>query len=191
MTTPTKAIIGTVVLALVLLVLWIFLGTPGVAPVSAEQFDAQKGIPPLILENFSRWGLIANSLRILQVALGVIGTAAALLVTTFTGELGTFRTKILTFVAAFCLGTLTAFDIGGKANQTRNAWREVAVAVIKYQHTKLPSEQAFDDLIAAYKRAEEIVGDVAFRSSDQQPQATPKPKAIGDSATASEKNVGR
>jgi hypothetical protein len=191
MTTLIKAIIGTVVLVVALLVLWIFLGAPGVAPVSAEQFDAQKGIPPLILENFRRWELIANSLRILQVGLGVIGTAAALLVTTFTSELGTFRTKILTFVAAFCLGTLTAFDIGGKANQTRNAWREVAVAVIKYQHTKLPSEQAFDDLIAAYKRAEEIVGDVAFRSSDPQPQATPKPKAIVDSATASEKDMGR
>lgn len=184
----TKTITGVVVIVIALFVLWIFLRTPGIGPAHTEQFDSVNGIPLLILDNFRRWDLIANSLRILQVALGVIGTAAALLVTTFTTELGTFRTKILTFVAALCLGTLTAFDIGGKANQTRNAWRDLAVALIKYQHAKPSSDQSFYDLIAAYKHADEVVGDVAFRQQDQQTQATPRPKTTGDSETTAAKN---
>lgn len=195
MASHTKTIIGVVVIVIALFVLWIFFGTSGIGPANAEQFDSENGIPPLILDNFRRWDLIASSLRILQVVLGVIGTAAALLVTTFTTELGTFRTKLLTFVAALCLGTLTAFDIGGKANQTRNAWRDLAVALFKYQHPKPSSDQSsyhsFDDLIAAYKHADEVVGDVAFRQQDQPTQATSKSKTNGDSETIAAKNVAK
>ena len=122
-------------------------------------------------DNLNRWELVANSLRILHVTLGVIGTAAALIVTTFTTELEPRKTKACTLIAAFCIGTITAFDIGGKANQSRNAWRELTVAILKHKNTEQTKESR-DILIMAYKRAEEIVGDVGFQV---QPGETPNP----------------
>lgn len=184
-----KIIITAVVLALAGFVLWIFSHTPGIATVAPDRFVARGSIPPFILENYARWDLIASSLRILQIALGVIGTAAALLVTTFTSELEIFRTKVLTFIAAFCLGTLTAFDIGGKANQTRDAWRELTVAIINYQNTIPQTSGSLEKLIAAYKHAEEIVGGVDFRRPDQPSQPTPGPQNNEVPDTTSVKKV--
>src|SRR5438477_7296355 len=64
---------------------------------------AKPVIPKEIASTLRTWVWIANSLRLLQIALGVIGTAAALTVTTFTTELGSMRTKICTLTAALCL----------------------------------------------------------------------------------------
>jgi hypothetical protein len=139
-----------------------------VTPTPIAKYDAAGGIPPLILDNLRRWELIANSLRALQVILGVVGTVAALVATTFTAELGTFRVKICTAIAAFCIGMIAAFDIGGKANQTRNAWRELTVAILKYENAHPPTAQDYENLLSAYRHGEERVGDVTFQPASNQ-----------------------
>jgi hypothetical protein len=116
-----------------------------------------------ILENLRRWAWIANSLRFTQVTLGIVATASALTVTTFTDELGTFWVKICSFLAAFCIGILVAFDIGGKANKTRRAWRHLNTAILRYQ--SIPAS-SLDNLIDSYSQAEAIVGDVEFRQPE-------------------------
>jgi len=52
--------------------------------------------------------------RVLQVALAVLGAGAAILVATFTNELGIGRAKRFSFVAALSFGVLSGFDIGGR-----------------------------------------------------------------------------
>ena len=121
---------------------------------------AKPAIPKEIASTLRTWVWIANSLRLLQIALGVIGTAAALTVTTFTTELGSMRTKICTLTAAFCLGTLTAFDIGGKADKTRQAWRQMTGAIMLYRYD---SAYTLPKLIEAYEKAEDVIGGVTFR----------------------------
>lgn len=128
--------------------------------VAPELTAANREVPLEIQRNLQNWVWIANSLRFLQVALGIGGVAAALIVTTFTDELGNRRTKLIALIAALCIGILTAFDIGSKANSTRRAWRHVTTAILKYQSD--PSYEV-QKLIDAYAEAEVMVGDVQFR----------------------------
>ena len=111
-----------------------------------------------------RWGRIARALRYTQVALGGVGIAAALLVTTFTDELNKLgHLKYYSFLAAFSIGILFAFDIGGKANKTRQAWRHLNTAILRYLY--VPSSP-LDNLIDSYSQAEAMIGDVTFRHPD-------------------------
>jgi len=105
---------------------------------------------------------MGNSLRLTQIALGLVGTAAALTVTTFTTELGSVGTKVASFIATLCIGTLSAFNIGGKADSMRRAWRHVTLAVIRFR-----SEPNFSiaDLTKAYDTGEQLVGDVPFNTA--------------------------
>jgi hypothetical protein len=126
-----------------------------------------REVPPTISENLRKWECMARCLRFVQVALGVLGTASALTVTTFTEDIGTFWVKICSFVAAFCIGILAAFDIGGKANATRKACRYLNRAILRYLYVPASS---LDNLIDSYSQAQEMVGEVTFR----QPQTTQK-----------------
>lgn len=93
------------------------------------------------------------------VALGVIATVAALTVATFTEQLSPWQLKCCTFASAFAFGVLTAFDIGGKANAVRRAWRELTAATILFR-----DDPTFhlSDLVRAYQRGEEMIGDVNY-----------------------------
>jgi hypothetical protein len=97
-----------------------------------------------------------------QVILGVVATAAGLYVATFTDFNPTY-TKVGTFIAAFCLGVLSAFNIGGKADSTRRAWRHVTAACMLY---KGDPTVTLERLVKAYSEAEAMVGDVPFHGSD-------------------------
>jgi hypothetical protein len=118
----------------------------------------ERTVPPEILQNLKRWAWIGNSLRILQILLGVVGTAAGLYVATFT-DVDTQLTKLATYVAALCLGIMSAFNVGGKADSVRRAWRHVTAACMLYrQDPEFPLAQ----LVRAYQEAEAMVGDVPF-----------------------------
>jgi len=141
--------------------------------------DPKLGKPPIpeeIAANLKTWVWITNSLRILQVLLGVVGTAAALTATTFTTDLPHPWTKVCMAVAAFCIGILTAFDIGGKADKTRQAWRQLTGAIMLYRYD---DTFTLPKLVEAYEKAEDLVGGVTFRDStatkpkDTPPNATP------------------
>jgi hypothetical protein len=103
---------------------------------------------------------MARCLRILQVSLGVLGTVSAFAVTTFAGELGTLLVKVFSCAAALSIGILTAFDIGGKANATRQAHRLLNLAVVRYLY--LPAS-SLDNLFDSYAQAQEIVGGLTYR----------------------------
>jgi hypothetical protein len=130
---------------------------------ASEMAPAAREIPPEIADNLKRWVWIANSLRILQVVLGILGTASALLVTTFTEQLRVRWIKICSFTAALAIGILSAFDVGSKADSTRRAWRHLTTAILKYH-----SDTTFTitQLIDAYTEAEAMVGDVPFHKQE-------------------------
>jgi hypothetical protein len=119
-----------------------------------------RDIPAEITAQLRKWNRMARCLRFLQVGLGVIGTVSAFAVTTFAGELGTLPVKGFSCAAALAIGILTAFDIGGKANATRQAHRLLNLAVVRYLYLAAPS---LDNLFDSYAQAQEIVGGVTYR----------------------------
>lgn len=122
---------------------------------------APREVPREVLENLKRWAWIGNALRLTHVLLVLAGTAAALLVATFTGDLEPGSVKLFTYVATLCIGTLTAFNVAGKADSTRRAWRHVTTAILKFR-----ADPSFTiaDLIRAYEDAEIMIGDVPFNA---------------------------
>jgi hypothetical protein len=112
---------------------------------------ADREIPVEIAGQLRKWDCIARCLRIPQVSLGILGTASAFAVTTFAGELGTLLVKVFSFAAALSIGILTAFDIGGKANATRQAHRLLSLAVVRYLY--LPAS-SLDTLFDSYAQAQ-------------------------------------
>jgi hypothetical protein len=127
-----------------------------------------RDIPLEVLQNLRRWAWLGNLLRIVHVVLGVVATGAGLYVATFTERDPTY-TKLGTFTAAFCLALLTAFNIGGKADSIRRAWRHVTAACMLYK-----GDAAFtlERLVKAYTEAEAMIGDVPFQGVD--PKASPQ-----------------
>ena len=85
--------------------------------------------------------------------------ASALIVSTFTNELGTRKTKIFSFVAALSFGVMSGFDIGGKADATRSGWRHLTTAILKFKNDPC---YTYDKLIDAYSEGEAMVGNVPF-----------------------------
>lgn len=132
----------------------------------------EREIPAEIKQSLRHWAYIGNTLRTIQIILGVIATAAGLYVATFT-ELNPSLTRIGTYIAAFCLGMLSAFNIGGKADSMRRAYRYLTAACILYK-----GDQSFslNKLVEAYKEAEIIVGDVPFHGHEPRNLPTEKDK---------------
>ena len=130
-----------------------------------------REVPEEIQKNLHDWQLIANSLRILQMFLGVLGTVAALFVTSFTSEIGVRWIKVCSFVAAISIAILSAFDVGAKADSTRRGWRHLTAAILRFKTDPNFTEQ---QLIDAYSEGEAMVGDVPFRQQ-RPPVSTSSP----------------
>lgn len=130
---------------------------PGSCSTASATID--RKIPPEIEQHLQDWGRIANFDRIFQVLLGLTGMVSALMVSTFTNELGARKTKIFSFVAALSFGVVSGFDIGGKADATRSGWRHLTTAILKYKNNPC---YTLDKLIDAYSEGEALVGNVPF-----------------------------
>lgn len=120
-----------------------------------------KPIPPQIAENFARWGLQASLLRIIHVILGLVATTSSILAASTLFDKKESEKKsnlksILMIIAAVSFSILSAFDLGDKANKERTAWREMNVAIMKYQQ----GLDSMKGLIDAYEKAEMTIGDV-------------------------------
>lgn len=122
--------------------------------------NANQEVPTEISRNLRKWDWMARGLRFVQVILGAAGTASALVMASFTAEIGTFWVKACSFIAAFCIGMLAAFDISGKANATRQACRLLRRAILRYRYV---DGSSLDKLIESYSQAQELVGGVSFR----------------------------
>jgi hypothetical protein len=131
----------------------------------------KQEVPEEILRNLKSWNRIAQALRFAFVFLGLSATLAGLIATTYGGDvLDKFWTKFWTLTAAASIGILTAFDIGGKANSVRRAWRKLNAAVLLYRADPDYSIQA---LITEFQRAEALIGDVNYipQKTEEQPRS--------------------
>lgn len=129
-------------------------------PKIAMPTETTKEVPQDIVEALRSWDRTAGQLRFAQVFLGVLGTSAALAVTTFTLELSPIIVKGLSFTAALCIGLITAFDLNGRANIVRRAWRHLNTVALRYRNVP---EASLDSVVDAYSQAEEMLGDVTFQ----------------------------
>ena len=110
---------------------------------------------PEILTYLEQWG---NN-RIIWaffVFLGIFATFFSLLAATGFG--GDTLSRIFAFIAALSIAFLTAFNLGAKSNNTRNAWRLLNAAVPRYNQGFMGK----DDVINAYERGETLIGGISF-----------------------------
>jgi hypothetical protein len=122
-----------------------------------------REVPREISGNLRRWACIANWLRFAQVALGVSGIASAIAVAAFSERLGPSWTKVCLFFAAFCFTVVQSFDIGSKANATRQACRHLNTAILRYLYVPASS---LDNLIDSNSQAQGMIGGVTFRQPE-------------------------
>jgi len=66
--------------------------------------------------------------------------------------------QIFGFLAAVSISLMTAFNLGAKSNDTRNAWRELNAAVLKFNQNIIGKRE----VIAAYEHAETLIGGLIF-----------------------------
>lgn len=105
------------------------------------------------------WGRQTNYLRTVHALLTFSATVCSFLVASkVTDENSAVRPYIswVSFTAAVCIGILSAFDLGSKANRVRKAWRILNVSLMRYKKGKL----SIGELLDKYLQAEEIIGDV-------------------------------
>ena len=116
-------------------------------------------IPDYIAKCRRNWPKHARSLRVLFCVLGCLGLICPLVVTTFADQLKPFWVRIVTLVGTSAIGVLYAFDIPGKANRFRQAYRVLETALIRFEHGDNP---AFTKVLDAYDSGEAKIGDVHF-----------------------------
>lgn len=66
--------------------------------------------------------------------------------------------QVFAILAAISISLMTAFNLGAKSNDTRNAWRELNTAVLKFNQNIIEKPA----LIEAYERAETSIGGITF-----------------------------
>lgn len=66
--------------------------------------------------------------------------------------------KVFAFIAAVSIVLMTAFNLGGKSNDTRATWRHLNAAIMKFNEGITDNK----DVIQAYEEAEARIGDVTY-----------------------------
>lgn len=66
--------------------------------------------------------------------------------------------QIFGFLAAVSISLLTAFNLGAKSNNTRNAWRELNTAVMRFNQNIIQQPE----VINAYEHGEILIGGIIF-----------------------------
>lgn len=73
-------------------------------------------------------------------------------------SIGKEYTQIFAFIAALSISMMTAFNLGAKSNNTRNAWRKLNAAIMKFNQNIVDKEA----VIRAYEEGESLIGGVSF-----------------------------
>ena len=76
---------------------------------------------PEMLAYLELWGSNTTILWTLHIALGVVATFFSLLAASQIGHIDDQYARIFGFIAALSISLLTAFNLGAKSNNTRNA----------------------------------------------------------------------
>jgi hypothetical protein len=113
---------------------------------------------PEMLTYLQLWGDNTTNLWAVHIALGVIATFFSLLTASQIGHIEDQYSRIFGFIAALSVSLLTAFNLGAKSNNTRNAWRKLNSAIIKFNERMVTKEA----LILAYEQGESMIGGVNF-----------------------------
>ena len=109
---------------------------------------------PEMLVYLKLWSSNATILWGIHIFLGVLATFFSLLAAAGIGALLEEHTKVFAFIAAVSISLLTAFNLGAKSNNTRDAWREFNIAAIKFNRGQIGK----DKLIKAYENGESRIG---------------------------------
>jgi hypothetical protein len=128
-------------------------------PITTDDAINKDAVLNDINARLKTWSRQTNYLRTLHALLTFTATVCSFLVASkVTDNDSIVRPYIswVSFTAAVCIGILSAFDLGSKANRVRRAWRILNVSLMRYRKGKLPIEE----LLNIYLQAEEIIGDV-------------------------------
>jgi hypothetical protein len=116
-----------------------------------------RKVPPEIIKQLNRWNFHSRVLRISHFVLVLMATICTVLVA---AKLSTFPPELVQWLAALSavsVSLISAFDLGSKANRMKWAWRQLNSAVILFQEDQ---ETTLKQLIKAYEKGEEIIGNV-------------------------------
>ena len=114
-------------------------------------------MPSRITKIHAAWSRQVRYLRIAHVSLVVIATTSSILVSAGVLKDHYGVANPLAIVAAIAIGLVSAFALGDKSNNFRNAWRVLNAAIMRYEEEP---EFTIEQLIKAYEEAERLIGDV-------------------------------
>jgi hypothetical protein len=117
----------------------------------------EKEIPEM-LAYLELWGSNTTKLWAVHITLGVIATFFSLLTASQIGHIDDQIARIFGFIAALAISLMTAFNLGAKSNNTRNAWRRLNTAIMKFNENLMSK----NGVIAAYEQGESLIGGVSF-----------------------------
>jgi hypothetical protein len=131
---------------------------------------------PEIIPFFRLWARNATILWIIHISLGIIATILAIIITALSAAGPTHQgyIPVLSVIAAIAAALLTSLDIGTKSNNTRNAWRILNFAMMKYNRGIISIPQ----VIEAYQQGENLISGVNITlppTLQQHPIAVIKP----------------
>ena len=115
-----------------------------------------REIPQEIGARLRDWNWQARLLRWGHWLLGAIAVISSVIVAAKVHSLSGDAIQWLAVSAAAATGLLTAFDLSGKGNQMRRAWRHLNAAKLRFEHEPSFSE---GQLIKAYEEGEKMIGD--------------------------------
>ena len=138
--------------------------------------NVYKGTPierelPEILVYLKLWGNNTRILWAFHIFLGIFATFFSLLAATGFG--GDTLSRVFAFIAALSIALFTAFNLGAKSNNTRNAWRLLNTAVLRFNQGILKK----DEVINAYENGEALIGGISFSQVKTQEEVSIKPKS--------------
>jgi hypothetical protein len=126
---------------------------------------------PEILTYLKLWGNNTRGLWAFHIFLGIFATFFSLLAATGFG--GDLASRVFAFIAAISIAFLTAFNLGAKSNNTRNAWRLLNTAILRFNEGIVGK----DYVINAYESGEAMIGGITFDQTKIQQGSTTAPNS--------------
>ncbi|SDG77498.1 MULTISPECIES: hypothetical protein [unclassified Duganella] len=116
-----------------------------------------RSIPEEMKVALHEWDRMAVRLTRLYALLGALSVSCSLFVATFVGTDAalTGSIRVVAFVGTASLAWIGTFNMGGKANALRSAWRLLNAACIRYKYEE---SYTFEELHAQYVAGESLLG---------------------------------
>lgn len=120
-----------------------------------------------IQRSLRQWDSMATWYQALYIFLGVTAIGGSIFVASYAGdEKKKSLVRIMAVISTSFFTCISAFDLGGKSNDIRNAYRNLNAAVMTYAAVKDSTGTAITNLITAYRESENIIGSVSLTHTD-------------------------